>query len=197
MSFKAGVSFLILLAGLIASCGGSHAARSVERIAILHFEDLTSSQQATWIGVAIPAIAAAELISAPDRYAYLAMSSNDAWLNRPTRLVRGYLLSGAQGALRMRVVEQDAKSGSDLARYEVTGKTAVELGDGLAQHLWKDAPALQKADPSLKQEIDAGNAQIVLQALSAKLMPQVPLEQAAMAAGQRPADSRLAALAGR
>lgn len=197
MSFKAGVPFLILLAWLIASCGSSHATRSVERIALLHFEDLTSSAQAAWIGVAIPAIAAAELVSAPDRYAYIAMSSNDAWLNRPTRLVRGYVLSGAQGALRMRVVEQDAKSGNDVARYEVTGGSAVELADGLARHLWKDAPALQKADPSLKQEIDAGKAQIVLQALSAKLMPQVPLEQAAMAAGQRPSDSRLAALAGR
>lgn len=97
----------------------------------------------------------------------------------------------------MRVVEQDAHSGSEVARYEVAGRSTVELGDGLARHLWSHAQPLEKTDASLKQEIDAGNAEIVLQALSTKLMPAVQLDQAALAAGQRPADSRMAALAGR
>lgn len=159
---------------------------SVERIALVHLDNLTSSADNQWLGLAVPAAAAVSLSSSPRQFAFVASSTNDGYAGRATRFVRGYLTGGKP--LVAHVSEFDARSGKSITQWQIAGETASQLGLGIARRLWPQAPALT---PGLPSQPDAA-----LRELSARLAfdPGGKAEELARA---RPADSRFAALAGR
>lgn len=180
---RAAGALLLLLAG----CTG-HDRRTVERIALVHLDNLSPAAENQWLSVGVPAAAAAALSSSPKQYAFVAVSTNEGHVGRATRFVRGYL-TGQGRRLTAHLSEFDARSGKALARWEVTGETASQLGQAIARRLWPQAPPLTPELPA--------DPQAALRDLTGRLSSNVPTGEAEKLARQRPADSRLAALAGR
>lgn len=178
----AAVALLLLIVG----CGRPGPA--VERIALIHLDNLTSDAGKQWMSTATPAVAAVLLESSPKQFAFVAVSANDAYSGRATRIVRGYL-TGAGDRLSAHLTEFDARSGKALERWEVPGRTAEDLGKAIARRLWPDAPPLEWKLPA--------DPQAALRELAARLAVTVQPDKAAELAKSHPADSRLAALAGR
>jgi tetratricopeptide (TPR) repeat protein len=181
---KAAAGLLILIAG----CSHSGPRGTVERIALLHLDNLTSDAARNWFTAAVPAVVAVSLASSPQQFAFVAASTNEAHAGRATRIVRGYL-TGAGERLVAHLTEFDARSGQTLERWEVLGSTPADLGGGIARRLWPQAPPLE---PKL-----SADPQAALRALTERLAVNVPPGKAAEVAKLRPSDSRLAALAGR
>lgn len=184
MFCRAAAALLVLLTG----CGGRGPARTVERIALVHLDNLSPSAENQWLSVAVPAAVAVSLSSSPSQFAFVASSTNEGHVGRATRFVRGYL-TGEGSRLTAHLSEFDARSGKALARWEVTGESASQLGTAIARRLWPQAPALAPELPP--------DPQAALRDLFGRLSSNVPASEAGNLARQRPADSRLAALAGR
>lgn len=95
--------------------------RSVEKLAILPFENLTGDTTLDWVASAAPAIVTAELSGNPKLIAIRAGTASEGYLASADRFVHGVIVK-RDGALRIDVSVEDA------ARHKMVTR-AVESGD--------------------------------------------------------------------
>lgn len=181
----------------IGGCRGSGGRQAAaQRIAILAFDNLTGASALGWVGSVTAGVAAVDCAGAPDRFVYFAGSTNDALLNRPTRYVRG-TLNGEPGKWVIEGLEQDVATGRVIERWQVRGTNEAKLGDEVARRVWAGAPKLAEVNPELANALPFTDPAKAGAAMNSALMLRVKPEEAAALARQRPADARLAQLAGR
>jgi tetratricopeptide (TPR) repeat protein len=97
-----------------------HEPKSERRIAILHFEDLSSGGGNLWVGAALAAVTAAKFTSERD-FAFAAPTLQDARLRYATHTVQGYLAGPGQLKVAIR----------DEAQRKTTGVAVVPFADPL------------------------------------------------------------------
>lgn len=108
--------------------------RSVERVAIISFENLTASPDQAWIGRAVASLATA--MTAGDRSVrtFEASTVRDAQSRYATRSISGYI-SSAGSALSLYATVRDEVSGRTLVSFSAPGsaKDIAALADAVAR----------------------------------------------------------------
>jgi tetratricopeptide (TPR) repeat protein len=163
--------FVTTLLALAAACARKEPA-SVERLAILPFENLSSNNDLAWMGRAVAAaivydLAASRSVSAQNVDSIAALSSTDA-----TRVVQAYFFE-RNGRLGFRVTVEDIRRAQTVDSFELDGPVegVLTLVNGVASKLSPSArpfgTAKEQAFRDYGQALNAGDRAASLRALEA------------------------------
>ncbi|HBY60527.1 MAG TPA: hypothetical protein DEH78_11945 [Solibacterales bacterium] len=123
--------------------------RDVERVAILPFENLTGDASADWLARGFPAILASQWAGSKSMHAFPAASARDAYANRATRLLHGYLRRDT-GAGRLLVASlEDLASVRSVSRFEIPAGNWFEAARRLASDVDPSARPFPVSRPEL------------------------------------------------
>lgn len=145
MAHRNRLAAVIALCGVVlCSCGTKTPGRAVERVAVLPFQNLTGDASLDWLGGSIQADLANQLIPARNVNLLAVPSERDAFLNRPTRLITGFVDRTPAG-LRLRAVIEDPETRRAVGEFSAVRGPESFLGavEGLARQISPEArPAL-------------------------------------------------------
>ena len=102
--------------------------RSVERLALLPFENLTGDASLDWIASAAPSIVAAEITGAANILTVRVETVRDAYLNRATRFVHGYFTHRGAG-LHFQIEIEDSARHKMVAAQAADGNLLFAMND--------------------------------------------------------------------
>jgi tetratricopeptide (TPR) repeat protein len=94
--------------------------RSVDRVAILPFENLTGDASLDWIASSAPTIVASQMAGTPKIVSLRAPSISEGYLAAADRFVHGYF-TRSRGALRFEIEQEDAATHKMTAYITETG----------------------------------------------------------------------------
>jgi Tfp pilus assembly protein PilF len=118
--------------------------RDVERLAVIAFDNQSSDLAANWAGYSVASLVVGELAGAPDLFAYSSPSMAQAWEQRPTQSLQGYVVRGAGGGWRLFAHRRDTVAGRTIQSYSVSGAHSGELADRLVAAMGR-TPAFTSA----------------------------------------------------
>jgi tetratricopeptide (TPR) repeat protein len=130
----------------LAACNGGGAREQERRIAIIHFEDLSSGGNGNWAGAALAEIAAARFQADPD-FAFAVPSLREARLRYATHMVQGYFSRPDQ--LRVTLREEGTQDNTEVVVLPFEGPLRVSeplieaLGGSPAQYTTASATAVE------------------------------------------------------
>ncbi len=108
-----------------------------------------------WIGPLVPVVLNSQTQGATALYTYQAASSQDAYQNRPTQLLRGYY-THAGNNLELRATLSDSTSQKRLRGFSLSGPIGegpLGLLDSLAHQLWPRAKPFHTKNKAAVQEL--------------------------------------------
>jgi len=159
---------IILLVSFSAACRREEKPR-VERLAIVPFENLSSSNDLSWAGPAIASALVYDLAPAPGVHAQMVEGGSGALASDATEMLEGYFVE-RNGRLEMSAALQDLRRAGTIASFEVSGPAnegVLPLVNQLAKRIngaarpfgTKDAEAFREYELALSRAAAAGNAE--------------------------------------
>jgi tetratricopeptide (TPR) repeat protein len=140
------ITILLILAPLGCSRGRKP---TVERLAIVPFENLSSDSNLKWAGRAISSALVYDLAPSPDRNAQLVDSSSSAYTLRASEMLEGYF-SESRGRLVMVATLESLGKTKTVASYELSGPASegvVPLVNQLAKRISTEARPFGTRNP--------------------------------------------------
>jgi tetratricopeptide (TPR) repeat protein len=128
----------------IAACSRSPRP-SVDRIAILPFENLSGNPSLDWISTAAPSILSGQLVGSSATVPLRAASVSDAYLDGATRLLHGNFTSRG-GTLDFEIETEDATRHKMIARDDLKG-AVLEVMNRAAHQIDSQARPFSTANP--------------------------------------------------
>ncbi|HYL37187.1 MAG TPA: tetratricopeptide repeat protein [Bryobacteraceae bacterium] len=149
-------------AALLSSLAGCarRPARAADRLAVVSFENLSSSLDLDWMRRAVPVAVVSDLAAASNLYAQTVDSVNAAYSIPASRVLEGYIVE-RNGRLEIHAALQDLKSHRTVQSFEVDGVSSggpLPLANRLARELSPSARQLQIAPAALRLFGEALNA---------------------------------------
>ncbi len=125
---------LLILTTLLPTACRRNSSIGVERIAILHFDNLTGDAQWNWLSAAAPSLWRAQLSGSQSSVANVVKSPSEAAQLRATRLLTGYF-SVRAGLLRGTLTVVDTESGRTQSTILVQAGDAIALLNQISTQL--------------------------------------------------------------
>jgi tetratricopeptide (TPR) repeat protein len=118
---------------LFTACSNAPAERSIERIAVLPFENLTSDAALDWFGRGLANVVATQASGAAQVRIFEAATLRDAQLARATRVMQGYV-TRAGGAVRIHATVRDEETRENVRTLDASGDV-LKAGEAIVREL--------------------------------------------------------------
>ncbi|MDX2152470.1 MAG: tetratricopeptide repeat protein [Bryobacteraceae bacterium] len=124
------------------------ASRAVERLAVVPFENLTGDESADWIARLMPVVLSSQLAGSRTVHAFPAASVRDAYGNRATLVLHGYLRRDASQGRRYVATVEDLSAVRARAHHETSEGNWLEAAWSLARAVDPQARRYPAGDPA-------------------------------------------------